>query len=134
MALDNQLVDISQEISSAISSDFIADSTGDLATVSLSTKTNQRILRRLLTNPGEYIWHPNYGAGLPQYIGQPLSQDLFDEIRALITAQILLEESVAKTPIPTIELSAIQNGLFCNITYFTSHDKTIQTLSFNLSN
>lgn len=129
----NGVADIYQEIGSAITSDFYTDNRGDLLTVSGSEKTKQRILRRLLTNPGSYIWHPDYGAGLPTYIGQPLSQELYEEISALITSQILLEDSVAKSPIPTIDLSPTTNGLFCNIVYFDSTENTTVTLSFNLS-
>ena len=44
--------------------DLAFSATGDLATADVPTLTQQRVLRRLLTNPGDYIWELDYGAGL----------------------------------------------------------------------
>ena len=126
--------DIYQEIGSAITSDLYPSVTGDLLDIADSTKTKQRILRRLLTNPGDDIWHPNYGAGLQRYIGMPLSEDLLSEISALITSQILLENTVSQNPAPTITLNAYGTFLSCAITYYDAVQQQIQSLSFNLSN
>ena len=49
--------------------DLTINATGDLQ---LSTGTQlgqQRVLRRLLTNAADYIWQPDYGAGLGQFVG-----------------------------------------------------------------
>ena len=51
---------------------------GDLLTTDDPTN---RILRRLLTNPGDYLWHPDYGAGLPSRIGTVVNEA---ELTALI--------------------------------------------------
>jgi hypothetical protein len=53
-----------------IGNDLTASNTGDLQPVDTTVRGQQRVLRRLLTNPGDYIFHPNYGAGLPQWIGR----------------------------------------------------------------
>lgn len=45
-------------------SDLLIGPTGDLATASGTELGQQRVLRRLLTNASDYIWHLGYGAGL----------------------------------------------------------------------
>jgi len=114
--------------------DIAVNVNGDLQAVDGLTESQQRILRRLLTNPGDYIWHPNYGAGLPRYVGQALSTSKYLEIKGLINSQIALEQSVAKTPAPVISLAANQTSLYCTIQYTEAASKTLQTLSFNVSN
>lgn len=113
--------------------DLNINSRGDLLLAEGLTLSQQRILRRLLTNPGDYIWHPEYGAGLPRYIGQPLTQALFKEISGLITAHIYLERTVAQNPPPVIKLSANQSSLYCNITYTDAATTSLQVLTFNVS-
>jgi phage baseplate assembly protein W len=60
--------------------DLSVASNGDILLTDGITLSQQRILRRLLTNPGDYIWELTYGAGLPQFVGQPLSQSLLTQI------------------------------------------------------
>jgi hypothetical protein len=114
--------------------DIVTSPTGDLQTVDGITKSQQRILRRLLTNPGTYIFHPTYGAGLPRYIGQALTTAKFQEIKGLIISQIFLEESVAKTPPPVITLSSNQTFLNCTIQYTDAATLLPQILSFQVTN
>jgi hypothetical protein len=121
--------------------DIQVSSTGDLQPVDTTLRGQQRILRRLLTNPsvrnadgtveqGDYIWHPEYGAGLPKWIGR-----LKDEakIKALILGQMMLEDAVAKLPEPTIELQDIPDGIFVLINYVDAPTQTPQVLSFNVT-
>lgn len=112
--------------------DLVINSRGDILMADGLTLSQQRILRRLLTNAGDYIWHPEYGAGLPSYIGLPLTQALFKEISGLITAHMYLESSVAQDPPPVIKLSANQNSLYCSIEYTESATKSLQVLTFNV--
>ena len=79
---------------------------GDLALVAASDRGQQRVLRRLLTNPGDYIWQPDYGAGLAQFIGQPGGESA---IRAAIRGQIFKEDAVARTPEPMIDVQFDQH-------------------------
>ena len=64
--------------------------TGDLAGDGAAL-TQQRVLRRLLTNPGDYIWQLGYGAGLGQFVGRP---GVPAAIAGVAGAQILLEAAV----------------------------------------
>jgi len=111
-------------------SDLNASATGDLQPVSGAERTKQRILRRLLTNPGDYIWHTEYGAGLPRYVGSVID---VRQMKALIRGHVLLEDSVAKTPEPVIEVQAIQGGMTVSIQYNDAATNTPQSLSFNVT-
>ena len=79
--------------------DLSVSSTGDLALADGSGLTEQRVLRRLLTNGGDYIWQPNYGAGLGQFVGQPGAPAA---ISGVARTQMLLESAVARTPAPVV--------------------------------
>jgi hypothetical protein len=96
--------------------DITSGPTGDIGTVERSDRTSQRLIRRLLTNPGgaDYLWQPDYGAGLPALIGQPLDLGALD---ALIRGQIALEPSVAQSPAPVIELTPVQGGVSISVSY-----------------
>jgi hypothetical protein len=111
-------------------SDVQLSPTGDLARVTRGDRSKQRVLRRLLTNPGDCLFHPEYGAGLPRQIG--LNADVA-EIRALIREQMLLEASVARDPEPQIVVRAIQNGIAVSIVYVALPDRQPVPLSFDVS-
>ena len=115
--------------------DVEANVNGDLLTADGSDYVQQRIIRRLLTNPGDYIFHPGYGAGLGQYIGQNLSADKKKEIEGNIIQQILLEDSVAKSPAPVVNFKVLSaNTLYVQITYYETTSQQEFTLSFQVSN
>jgi hypothetical protein len=104
----------------------------DLGTVAGSKRSEQRVLRRLLTAPGSYIWHPTYGAGLPSFIGEPLSEDKIDLMKSLILSNLFLEDSVAQTPPPKIAIQTIGNGAFIQINYTENPTGNPIVLSFKL--
>ncbi len=105
---------------------------GDFAMVDGDTLTQQRIYRMLLTNPGDYIWHPTYGAGLPQYVGQNLSLALKDKIITSIKSQMFLEATVARDPAPVVTLTQNATNISCAIQYKSQASGQIFTLSFNV--
>ena len=115
------------------SNDLVSSNVGDVLTTDGITLSQQRILRRLMTVPGSYIFHPDYGAGLPSYIGVPLTLQLKNLIIGLIKQQMYLEESVAKTPPPTVQLTANFGALYVQVTYTESATKSIQVLTFKVS-
>ncbi len=102
--------------------------TGDLATADTPVLTQQRILRRLLTTPGEYIWSLNYGAGLAGFVGQPGAAIA---IGAAIRGQIFKETAVAQSPAPVIDLAPDQMGdLYVSIRYADATTGTTETIAF----
>lgn len=93
----------------------------------------QSIIRRLLTNPGTYFWHPEYGAGIGRFVGEALSTGNFDYIKNLITSQILLEGTVAQSPRPQITLTSLGNNILqCDIVYYSAITKNTVSISFPL--
>jgi phage baseplate assembly protein W len=108
--------------------DLALSPTGDVATASASTLTQQRVLRRLLTNPGDYIWNLDYGAGLARFVGQPANTS---RIAAIIRSQIFKEASVARTPEPTIDVQSGATGtIYVHIRYADATTGETQVLAF----
>lgn len=115
-------------------SDLLASATGDIATAVGPPLGQQRILRRLLTNPGDYIWQLDYGAGLARFIGQPANPL---QIMALIRSQIFKEEAVAREPEPSIDVRIAPRGasgtVYVYIRYVDEPTGETQVLSFSVS-
>ncbi len=111
--------------------DLSSSSTGDIALSSGLLLGRERVLRRLLTNPGEYLWQPDYGAGLGAFVGMPCD---VSAIKARIRSQIFLESAVARVPEPTITVqNATDGGVYVHIQYVDSPSNIDQTLSFLVS-
>ena len=97
-----------------IGQDFGVSPSGDLASVSGFDYTSQRIVRRLMTILGQYIWELNYGGSLPIRVGQKLD---VNALKSIIIAQMLLETTVLQSPAPIVTVTAILNGATINIEY-----------------
>jgi phage baseplate assembly protein W len=108
--------------------DLSAGPTGDIALASGTILGQQRVLRRLLTNPGDYIWHLKYGAGLPHFVGQTTNAAA---IKSVIRSQIFMESAVARLPEPEVDVQNAQNGsVYVYIRYVDSTTGGTQVLSF----
>jgi phage baseplate assembly protein W len=111
-------------------SDLTIGPGGDLAQAAASLLGQQRVLRRLLTNPGDYLWNPSYGAGLAQFVGQPASAS---RIRSVIRSQIFQEAAVARKPEPVIDVQAVPDGsVIVQLRYADSASGQTQVLSFSV--
>lgn len=89
----------------------------DLAVVDGDDFVRQRIERRLFTAVQGYVFHLEYGAGVPQKIGELYQPH---DIAAIIRGQMLLEDSVAQDPPPRIQAwtsPEIQGGMIVRIDY-----------------
>jgi hypothetical protein len=111
--------------------DLIIGATGDLASVTRVTRSQQRVLRRLLTAPGDYLAHPDYGAGLPSQVGENLDER---RVTGIIRNQMRREESVVRTPEPTVALLPILNGVRTDINYVVAPGAIPAVVSFDVSN
>ena len=105
------------DISLEWAGDLVVGSNGDLALVSGSNATSQRVYRRLLTNPGDYLWQLDYGGGLGRFVGAPTAPA---DIESVVRTQLALESAVATSPAPQVSASVIDlaNGyVVANISY-----------------
>jgi hypothetical protein len=97
--------------------DLLVGTSGDLALATGSDVINQRIYRRLLTNPGDYLWNLDYGGGLAQFVGLPAKPT---DIEAVILNQLLLETAIPATPVPQVTSTiddATNGSVAANIVY-----------------
>jgi len=88
--------------------DFMSDATGDLLTVDGDIEVRQRLERRLFTAVQGYVWHKEYGAGLPQKIGSLYSAT---QIKSICQQQLNLERSVAPNPRPILTVTQQPGGI-----------------------
>lgn len=117
--------------------DALTSPTGDLGIATDATRSQQRVLRRLLTNPldangpPDYALHPTYGAGLARYVGQAVDPA---KLRALIRGQMLMEDSVARNPQPQITVTVPDpTTISVYIRYTVAGTGAPATLSFNVN-
>jgi len=111
--------------------DLAVGSAGDLALVTGTDMTNQRVCRRLLTNAGDYIWQREYGGGLGQFVGNPTKPA---DIEAVIRSQLRLESAVSATPSPQVNVRIADpaNGVvIANITYVDAPTGTTSQLNIS---
>lgn len=118
------------DIAHIFGSDLSISPNGDLAGASGSIFGQQRVIRRLLTNPGDYIWKLSYGAGLPTMIGSPANNAT---IKGLVQSQIFLESAVAQMPTPSITVAADGTTVSLSISYSDSTDGSTQTVGATLT-
>ncbi len=91
--------------------DFHASANGDLLLASGSDEVRQAICRRLFTATQGYVFHPEYGAGLPQKIGLTTNTSA---LGAIVRSQIALESAVDQSQPVSVRVLADANqpGLY----------------------
>lgn len=118
------------DLSLTFGGDLAVGPTGDLALADGTLLTQQRVLRRLLTNPGGYIWQLPYGAGLAQFVGQPAAPAA---MAAIARSQLLQETAVANSPPPSISADGEDDGtVTLSIVYTDAAVMETSTLSFSV--
>jgi phage baseplate assembly protein W len=117
------------DLSLAFGGDLVLSPTGDLGVSDGALLTQERILRRLLTNPGSYIWQLSYGAGLAQFVGQSGAPAV---IQTVARSQILAETAVLSNPPPVVTTVASGDGTVSLTVRFTDA-ATQQTSSLSFS-
>lgn len=118
------------DISHVVGLDLALGPTGDLAVVSNPSLGQQRVLRRLLTNPGDYIWNLTYGAGLPGMVGRPTNPTA---IQGLILSQMFRESAVAQSPVPQVTVSSDNDGtVYAYVQYSDADTGQTQVLTVPL--
>lgn len=100
--------------------DLVVGASGSLLTTTGFQQTQQRVIRRLLTNPGDYIFQPDYGAGLGLFVGQPVLDPM--AIQTIAEQQMLLEPGVAQSPPPAASLTVDGSGTVYLAIQYTDAD------------
>ena len=104
--------------------DLSIGSSGDLASVSGDEAVRERVLRRLLTSRGAYIWQLSYGGGLASFVGQVANTVI---VESVVRSQMLLEAAVARQPLPTVSLSTAGSGIVAaTVTYASAATGKVQ--------
>lgn len=117
-----------QDVAQQYGTDLTIGPTGDLALATGAVLSQQRVLRRLLTNPGDYIWQLQYGAGLGQFVGQTANPL---QIKAVIRSQISREPEISQTPAPIVDVRMdITGALYVSLQYVDVTSGQTQLLSF----
>lgn len=111
--------------------DLSISPTGDLAMIDDPVLGTERVLRRLMTNAGDYIWNPEYGAGLAQFIGLPVDEA---SLETTIRSQMRLEAAVSKTLEPIIAISpGIAGSLYLQIRYEDSLSASLSLITTTIA-
>lgn len=112
--------------------DFVVSASGGLLLADNDDYTRQRIERRILTAVRGYVWHQDYGAGLPQKVGSLIQAST---VQAIVRSQIALEASVAPSPAPVVTVSVDPNTpalQVITIKYRDAANGEAVTLSFSV--
>ena len=118
------------DLSHDIGGDLMLDAGSGLATVTADDWVRQRVLRRLLTNPGDYIWDVGYGGGLRSQIGNVVAAG---QIAASIRRQLQLEAAIATSPAPQVSVNDSGNGTIdTTITYADAADGTTSRVALTV--
>jgi hypothetical protein len=119
------------DIAQTWGSDLQVSASGDLLTADGTQLGQQRVLRRLLTNVGDYIWQLSYGAGLGGFVGSPVNAQ---QIQAIARQQMYREAVVARNPAPVITVNTTTGGtVTLNIQYVDAPSNQPVVLSFSLT-
>jgi phage baseplate assembly protein W len=115
------------DISHSFGQDIDFSASGDFLYV--ADETQQHVIKRLLTAAGSDLWAQTYGAGLGQFVGQPLN---LVWITNAVLSQIYQESSVAQLPAPVINATQQNTTLLVDISYTDANTGQTQALSFSL--
>lgn len=110
-------------------SDLQLSATGDLLVVTGIVESEQRVLRRLMTNTNDYFAEPNYGGGLPGDIGSTIS---VNAVARKVQSQMRLESTVAASPAPQVQVTQLPGqAMYISAQYATQNQPV--TLNFTVS-
>lgn len=106
--------------------DFQLLPNGSIGFVGGVHRLEQRVIRRVLTNPREilangvlvtsdYLFDQNYGTGATRIIGQPIDPDAIAKLTAKIRAGVIVDEGVDSSQSPEITLFYLNQTLWAKV-------------------
>ena len=117
------------DLSHTVGFDLSFDATGDLQLTQGREKGQQRLLRRLLTDTGTYLFHLDYGAGLPAQVGEQMDRQ---RLQTLIRRQLSQEVGIAVQPAPEMTVVPARDGVSVSLRYWEVATSQSVALSFQL--
>lgn len=87
---------------------YVTTAAGDWATATGREALRQSLVRRFITNPGEWQTKPAYGAGLRQYVKAKNTASVRAEIESRIRQQCALDQRVHSVDLVTV--SGLDDG------------------------
>ncbi len=96
--------------------DYVVTAAGDVALATGIEALRQSLLRRLLTNPGEWQTNPGFGVGAPQFVKKPNTPAVRAELEGRIRAQFARDDRVEA--ITQITIEDLTDGPGLHITVF----------------
>ena len=81
---------------------------GDYATISGLDNLRRAVERRLYTRPGEYVFRPEYGVGVQEFIGRAESTAAADELRTRIINNLAQEKRIER--VLSVEIDSADFG------------------------
>lgn len=93
------------ELDLEFNGDLILDQEGGLQHAAPGDALRQRIFRRVLTNPGEYIYHVDYGIGLGDLVGRTMNRDQIEKLKQRVIQGILEDAETDKSFFPEIKIT-----------------------------
>lgn len=97
--------DIWLDVSTAAGADRYVTARGDWKLCDAEVALRQSLLRRLVTNPGEWKTKPGYGVGARMYVKARNTRAVRDELAGRISSQFLEDERVICVDQVVVDLS-----------------------------
>lgn len=121
-----------QDLFHVWNNDFVLGAAGGLATTADSEQCSQKVIRRLLTSPGDDPFNLTYGAGLAAMIGTEVSAST---IRGIVYQQMKLETGVDQSQPVSVDVTQRDDGaVFVNVKYVDALTGSSVELPVPLSN
>jgi len=114
------------------SSDIEVSGSGDASFVDGSTESQQLIIRDICTNPGDYIWHPEYGCGAGAYVGETANK--LKELKAKILFRLAAYPEILRSPVPEVTISPDDTKINIKIKYQEAESQKWAILNFDVGN
>jgi hypothetical protein len=120
--------------------DLVIADNGDIAlaidSLSNPLATQQRLIRLILTNPGDCLQFPWYGSGIRESIGAMITQALLASFKARITQALGTDPGIVANPAPVVPVTTDNVAsvfIDVSVTLQTGLALAIPTIVFNLS-
>jgi phage baseplate assembly protein W len=101
--------DVWLDVSQGEQAELIVTPAGDWQTVTGLAALKQSLLRRIITNPGEWTTKPGYGIGARQYVKAKDTPAMRAELTARVRAQFLADQRVES--VDQVAIDKIVDGI-----------------------